>query len=116
MSLESLLDDEPPATLKRQAQPGKLDSAAIPLHSLVTVRDVQGRAVLLSSRQIDSWLALSIQADYEFYTLDEAIENGQFILLEDGRLFRVTGTMSKRYQKGNIETFFKYPMVEIRRT
>lgn len=116
MSIESLLDDEPPATLKRQAQPGKVDSAALPLHSLVTVRSVQGRAVLLSARQIDSWLALSIQADYEFYTLDESIENGQFIDLDDGRLFRITGTALKRYEKGNIPTFFKYPMVEVRRT
>jgi hypothetical protein len=113
MSLESLLAEEPPLTLQRQAVPGAVDTGGLPLHNLVDVRPVVGRLVRLGARQIAAWYALAVDATYEYISQDEGIENGDF-LAGDGRLWRVVGTGAKVYAKGLIPTHTKYPLLEVR--
>jgi len=115
MSMRDMLDDEPSATLRRQASPGEVDQSGLPLHGLQDVRPVQGRFVLGNARQVEAWRSLAIEADYEFITFDPDIRNGDFILSKDSRLFRVTGAWQKRYGKGTLETYLKYPCLEERR-
>lgn len=114
MSLEQLLDEEPPATLQKQANPGRVDAVGMPLHSLSDVRSVSGRAIRLSARQVEAWRTLAVEASYEFLTFDGDVQNGHFLKLSDGRLFRVTGTGARWYEKGGIPTYYKYPMVEMK--
>lgn len=112
MAIEDLLADEDPSVLMRQARPGQVDLQGLPLHGLQDVCSVQGRPVLASARQVSAWHALDIEADYEFVTLEDDVRNGDFIRLSDDRLFRMTGVGQKRYGKGSIQTYYKYPLVE----
>lgn len=115
MSLEDLLNEEPPVAIKRQAQPGAVDANGIPLHGLVTVPEltsVSGRIIRSSARQQESWGSLGIQAEYEFLTMTGEILNGDFIWTADSRLYRVVGVRTKLYGKGTIPTSWKYPLSE----
>lgn len=116
MSLEDLLNDEPPVAVKEQAQPGAVDANGIPLHGLRTVsglESVSGRLIRSNARQVESWATLGIEADYEFLTMTGSILNGHFLSTSDGRLFRVVGVRTKLYGKGTIPTSWKYPCKEL---
>lgn len=112
MSLESLLAVEPPCTIMRQRTQGEANETGLPLNDLVMVRQSIGRLVRNSTRQVEAWRSLGIEATYEFITQDEDIENGQFLKSVDLRLFRVVGTKAKVYAKGNIPYHLKYPLSE----
>ena len=115
MSIEALIDEEPPVIVQRQARPGEADAGGVPLHSLVDVRTVSARLVVMSAKQVQAWMSLAIEADYELWTLDGDIENGQLVRSADGRLFRVTGTGQTWYEKGSIPTYHTYALVETKR-
>lgn len=115
MSLESLINSEPLATIQRQAVPGETDASGVPVNALVDVKRVTGRLQLAHARQISAWLSLAIEADYEFHVQDGTVENGMFLSTADGRLFRFVGTGNRIYAKGNINTRWKYPVKEMRR-
>lgn len=121
MTLSAQLDEEEPCTLMRQRIPNNLDSLAIPLNELVAVRDVQGRADALSSRQQESWGTLGIRVEWSFLTLDRQIVNGDVIRLPPDEYFpqrylRIIGTAETFRRKGNIDDHVEYPAAEMRVT
>ena len=111
-----MLDDEPPINVLRQTTVNATNAGGLPLHSLTPdIEGVSGRMVLASGNQIEAWRALAIDAEYELITLEDRIQNGDFLLV-DSRTFRVTGTRTKRYAKGTIPDYWKYPCQEISKT
>ena len=116
MSQASLLETEPPHQLMMQKKPGLTDGAGIPLHALELVRFVVGRLAPANANQVQAWASLGVACNYEIYTQDQEIYNGQFLLSADNRLFRVTSTHGLSYQKGNIQTALSYALLEDRLT
>jgi hypothetical protein len=115
LSLQDLLDEEPPVAVKRQQAPGRVDGSGIPMHLLVPVEgmeSVAGRIIRSSARQQESWGSLGIEADYEFLTMTGGILNGDFLYTADGRLFQVVSVRAKLYGKGTIPTSWKYAIRE----
>ncbi len=99
-----------------QKRPGLTDGAGIPLHSLELVRFVVGRLAPANANQVQAWASLGVACNYEIYTMDEGIYNGQFVLSADKRLFRVTSTHGISYGKGNIKEALSYALLEDRLT
>lgn len=112
MSIDTLLSTEPPATLLEQRHPGRVDQTGLQLHDLVTVRKIKGRARLDSAQQVAMWAASGIDAHFSFMTLDLRAENGQFILMQDGRTFRIKG-IPIRQAKGSIPSYALYPCEQV---
>lgn len=113
MSLESLLEQEPECSIYRQANPGEVDDAGLPVHDLVFLRKVVGRVMRPSAHQqlVYANTVPMMSMVYTFLTQDTTLENGWFLRDgRDGRLFRFTGTGQVVYPKGNIPTHLQYPM------
>lgn len=119
-----MLGEEPQLTVLKQVTPGAINLQGVPEHDLESLRTIEGRLVLGSARQLEAWLSLGIEANYELITEDGEIENGHFIKYsqqgtyqgEEDRTFRVMGVGARKYGKGNIPTFWKYPLLEVRTT
>lgn len=124
MSLEQLLGEEPELTVLKQVTPGDANLLGVPKHSLETLKTISGRLALSSSSQVSAWLSLGIEANYELITEEGEIDNGHFVKYsqvgtangEEDRTFRVMGSGGRRYSKGNIPTYWKYPLLEVRTT
>lgn len=115
MSFESLIDDEPRANVKRPALENETDEAGLPIHGLVDVIiGVPGRLFAANASQMNAWLALGVQATYNYVTSERGIENGNFLEV-DGRLFRVMGVNRKTMGKGAIPDIWEYPLAEASR-
>jgi hypothetical protein len=113
VSLESMIENiGSDCTVLAQSSPHATDAAGLPLHNLQTLyTGVRGRLVLLHARQVSAWASLAIEADYEFLTQEDRIENGHFLMIDD-RLWLVTGVRAKRMAAGSINDYWKYPLVE----
>lgn len=115
MSIEGLIGEEPAHTLKRQKTQGKTDDTGAPIHDLETVKTLYGRLIPAGAKQTAAWMSLAIEADYELLTFDGTIRNGDFLVSGgDTRTFRVMGSGNRRYTKGSIPTYYKYPLLEVR--
>ena len=114
MSIDGLIGEEPAVTLKRQLNQGKTDDAGAPIHDLTTVKTLRGRLIPAGAKQVAAWLSLAVEADYELLTFDGTIRNGDFVVSADSRTFRVMGVGNRRYAKGRIPTYYKYPLLEAR--
>jgi hypothetical protein len=121
MSLQDMLDEEPPVTLQRQVAPGAKDAAGLPLHALQDVYQLQGRIIRGNARQQAAWLTLGIEADAEFLTMDLTLQNGDFIQVSvtdstpTPELWRIVGTWDIWREKGTIPAYAKYALVQERR-
>ena len=115
MSLEDFLADQPPAYVASPKNFGAVNTAGMPVDQWDGARQVIGRPFAASARQKLMWESVrNIVADYNFITTDGGILNGDFLQLNDGRLFRVMGTGEQTYAKGTIDDFWEYPLQEIR--
>jgi hypothetical protein len=109
MSIESLLGQNPPATVLDQMQLGSIDPGGMPSTSFYGSRQTIGRPVPLNAnRQLFWQVQYNVLADYEFLTLDSALRIDEGLLLADGRVFQIMSEGQFHYAMGSIPSHWRY--------
>ena len=131
-------DEDESVVVLQQTQPGGADAEGLPLNQLVTrdgqvivsstngqwivppsVPTIQGRFSSPDSAQQDLADTLALVQDFQFYTLDGTLQNGQFILNVTvggpfyGLFYRVIGVPGW-VPKGNIQGYYRYRVTATR--
>lgn len=75
------------------------------------VRKIPGRISGVTSSQKAMWATLGFEADAELFCLDGGLQNNWLVTDDVGVVYRITGR-ARRYAKGNIVDYWRYPIAD----
>lgn len=101
-------DEDPVIYLYKQGS-SQTDSLGMSVNAAVGGTPFAGRISGISSQQILAWGTLGFQADCDLFCNDGTLDDGDVVRDDAGVWYRVLGK-ARRVHKGNIHTFFKYPL------
>lgn len=119
MGLLEFFNSQPSVTIYTPTQFNATNPSGMARQDLKAGRLVKGRLLEGSGNQQLGWAQTTLPAksDYRFLTFDKQIGNGDVIVTQDSRTFRVTGVGKIVYAAGTLPTQLSYPLEQIiRRT